>query len=78
MARPTPVIRVGGAIKQKIAQRTLAFKIDVGKLLTVLIAHHEAGFLFFDRPRRREAAGVGHALPHQVNQIIATTTKIRM
>jgi hypothetical protein len=30
------------------------------KLLTVVIAHHEAGFLFFDGPRRREAARMAY------------------
>jgi hypothetical protein len=34
------------------------FEIDVGKLLAVVIAHDEAGGLFFDDPRRREATGV--------------------
>jgi hypothetical protein len=33
----------------------LVFEIDVGKLLPVVVAQDEAGLLFFDRPRRREA-----------------------
>jgi hypothetical protein len=32
-------------------------KIDVGKLLPVVVAHDKASGLFLDRPRRREAAG---------------------
>jgi hypothetical protein len=31
-------------------------EINVSKLLAVVIAHHEARFLFIDGPRRREAA----------------------
>src|SRR5262249_218321 len=36
------------------------FEVDTGKLVSVVIVH-EAGFLFFDGPRRREAAS-GHCL----------------
>jgi hypothetical protein len=35
----------------------LIFEIDVGKLLSIVIAHDEAGFLFLDGPRWRNAAG---------------------
>jgi hypothetical protein len=35
----------------------VVLEIDVGELLTVVVADHEARFLFFDGPRRREAAG---------------------
>jgi len=34
----------------------LVLEVDIGELLTVVIAHHKAGRLFFDLPRRREAA----------------------
>jgi len=35
----------------------LFLEIDTGELLPVVVAHNEAGGLFLDRPRRREAAG---------------------
>ena len=38
----------------------LILKINASELLAVVIAHDEARFLFFDRPRRREAASVTH------------------
>jgi len=37
----------------------LILEIDISKLLSVVIADHETGVEFLDRPRRREAAG-GH------------------
>ncbi len=44
----------------------LVFKIDIRQLLPVVIAHHEAGVLFFDRPRWWEAA--------LIHTVIAETT----
>ena len=39
------------------APSRLILEIDVGELLTVVVAHDEAGIVvFFDRPQRREAA----------------------
>jgi hypothetical protein len=38
------------------ASPRLILEIDIGELLPVLIAHHEACSLFFDGPRWREAA----------------------
>jgi hypothetical protein len=38
----------------------LFLKIDIRKLLAVVVAHDKAGVQFFDGPRRREAAG-GHS-----------------
>jgi hypothetical protein len=35
----------------------LILEIDIGELLSVVIAHDKARGLFFDRPRWREAAG---------------------
>jgi hypothetical protein len=39
----------------------LILEIDIGELLTVVVAHDKAGFQFVDGPRRREAAH-GHLL----------------
>jgi hypothetical protein len=42
----------------------LILKINVSKLLSVVIADDEAGVLFFDGPGRREAAGGRRASRH--------------
>jgi len=38
--------------------RTAILKIDIRELLAVVVAHDKASVLFFDGPRRREAAGI--------------------
>ena len=48
--RPAPICR-------RISAR-LVLEMDVGKLLTVVIAPDEARLLFFDGPGRREAGTV--------------------
>jgi hypothetical protein len=48
---------VGGK-RAHLAIPLSSFSNCIGDPLTVVIAHDEAGFLFFDGPRRREALTV--------------------
>ena len=50
--------RASRASMSRSAFRWLVFKVDIVKLLTVVIAHDKASVVkFFDGPGRREAAG---------------------
>jgi hypothetical protein len=42
----------------------LILEIDIGKLLTGVVAHDKARGLFFDGPRRRGSGGRSLLLPH--------------
>jgi len=54
--RRDPARLVAGEQLGRRASPRLVLEVDVGKLLAVVVAHHKAGGLFFDGPRRREAA----------------------
>jgi len=58
-SQPTLLKDAGPMITlRRRAPPRLIFEIDIGKLLTVGVAHDKAGVVeFFDGPRRREAAG---------------------
>jgi hypothetical protein len=53
-----------GQTRTSVAAPRLILEIDIGELLSVVVAHDEAGGLFFDRPRRREAAFVAVQSDH--------------
>jgi hypothetical protein len=48
-------VALAGLVRQ--GRGRLLLEIDVGELLAVVVTDNKARFLFFDRPRRREAEG---------------------
>jgi hypothetical protein len=56
----------------------LFLEIDIGKLLTVVVTHDEAGVQFFDRPWRRREATSAHGADFQRKHSSVTSITERL
>jgi hypothetical protein len=64
----TAILRASSSVSSLAAESPprLILEIDIGELLPVLVTHDKAGVQFFDKPRRREAAGQRHIIESSV------------